>query len=121
MNNNNYKKNNSNDKKKNDSIRSFNSYKNGNMYKNNGKNNDPNKEAITSALEKSKQKAKKETARTAIRTGLNSVAPGTGEVANRMLKTEKGDELLDEYSKGETPTKGLKTLQEKLRKKRRKR
>lgn len=120
MNNNNYKKNNSNDKKKNDSIRSFNSYKNGNMYKNNGKNNDPNKEAITSALEKSKQKAKKETARTAIRTGLNSVAPGTGEVANRMLKTEKGDELLDEYSKGETPTKGLKNVARKIKEEKKK-
>ena len=53
---------------------------------------------LKQTLERTRAKARNEAARRAIRKGLNSVAPGTGEIANRMLKTEKGEELVDAYS-----------------------
>lgn len=84
--------------------KAFNGYRDINNF-NSKKKQDDN--VVKNVLEKSKQKAKKETAKRVIRTGLNSVAPGTGEVADRVLKTEKGEELLDEYLKADSPTKGL--------------
>ena len=73
-----------------------------NKFKNKNSSNDSgtiNKinEQIQNGRNKAIQNMKKATAKKTIRTGLNTVAPGAGEVANNMLNTEKGDKILDKY------------------------
>ena len=103
---------NDNKSKKNNLVKkAFNGYRDIKNFSAKKKQDD---KVIKDVLEKSKQKIKKETAKRVIRTGLNSVAPGTGEVADRVLKTEKGEELLDEYLKADSPTKGLMNVAKKI-------
>lgn len=104
---------NDNKSKKNNLVKkAFNGYRDIKNFSAKKKQDD---KVIKDVLEKSKQKIKKETAKRVIRTGLNSVAPGTGEVADRVLKTEKGEELLDEYLKADSPTKGLMNVAKKIK------
>ena len=70
---------------------------------------------LKQTLERTRAKARNEAARRAIRKGLNSVAPGTGEIANRMLKTEKGEELVDAYNRGSNTTEGLQNVARKIK------
>ncbi len=104
----------------------LNSYKQLNMrnfYKNKIKNrtintgdNDKIKEQIQSSINKAMQKVKNEKARQAIRTGLNAVAPGTGEIANKILDTEKGNELVDKYLEAGGNTEGLRAVAKEVKK-----
>lgn len=95
--------------KSNGTFNGFNANKN--KYAANSKNN---YNSIENSLERARQNGKKAMARQAIRTGLNSVVPGSGEVADKVLKTEKGEELLDAYAQGENNTKGLINVANKL-------
>ena len=63
--------------------------------------------------------AKKKVAREAIRKGLNAYMPGAGEVADKVLKTEKGEKLLDAYEKGDGHAEGIKNVANELNKKKR--
>lgn len=104
-----------------------NNFKNKNRYNHNGfdanrnkfKDGQQNKKAgeeVAMAIDKARQNAKKEKARNAIRTGLNTYMPGAGEVADKALKTEKGDKLLDAYAKGSTEAEGLRNVAAEIKK-----
>lgn len=93
----------------------FSGYSNKNKYAANNNSGGSHPDDVADALEMARRKAKKEGARHAIRMGLNSVYPGAGEVADKVLKTEKGDALLDEYAKADSNTQGLINVAEKLK------
>lgn len=113
MNGNSYRNNNMNNnyKNHNNSTKSSNYKNNINGFDHNRnkyvENSTYNKDAIANSLEKARMNSRKAAAREAIKTGLNSVAPGTGTIANQALKTEKGDKLVEEYLNAESPTQGL--------------
>lgn len=106
----------SNSYKRNKNGYNTNGYNGGiNKYrKNNNVNNNLNDNSIAEKVEKGRQTIRKETAREAIRTGLNAYAPGLGEVADKALKTEKGEKLLDEYAKADNDAEGIKNVAKKL-------
>ncbi len=84
---------------------------NGFKNKNNsGNGNNQGSYKISDRLERVKEKQKKEVAKKAIVTGLNAAAPLTGNVAEKVLETEKGEKYLDAYAKGETPQKGVRNV-----------
>ena len=89
-----------------------NGYKSVNNYNNKGGND----EGIKQALQKAKEKQKKETARRALVSGLKAYNPAIGEVADKALKTEKGDKLLDAYAKGDTPAQGINNVKKEIKK-----
>ncbi len=101
----------------------FNGYNNGfsNKYRQNNNSNNKNDDSIAQKVEQGRQKLRKEAARDIIRTGLNSYAPGLGEVADKALKTEKGEELLDEFAKADSDAEGIKNVAKKLQEKSKKR
>lgn len=112
--------NNASNNKKQTSSANRNNYKTVNNFNPQNKNayaqnQNQNKNAIASKIDEIKMRAKKEAARHAIRTGLNAVVPGTGEIADKALKTEKGNELLDEYAKAPTNTEGLINVGKKIK------
>ena len=76
-----------------------------------------NKEAnsVANSIQKAKLKGRKEAAKKAISTGLTAVAPPLGVAADQALKTEKGDKLVEEYVKADSPTKGLNNVIRKLK------
>lgn len=122
-----YKNNNMNNNYKNNK-----NFKNSSKYRNNVNGFDQNKnkyadnskyngDAVANALEKARMNSRKAAAREAIKTGLNSVAPGAGNIANQALKTEKGDKLVEEYLNAETPTKGLMNVAKVIKKEQEKR
>ncbi len=92
-----------------------------NKFKNKNSSNDSgtiNKinEQIQNGRNKAIQNMKKATAKKTIRTGLNTVAPGAGEVANNMLNTEKGDKILDKYLDAGGGVKGLRKVAKEVKK-----
>lgn len=93
----------------------FGSFSNGYNSVNNYQKKKTDTDSIASRIESSRQKARRENASKAIRTSLNTVAPGTGEVANKMLKTEKGEELIDAYTSADSHTEGLANVAKKIK------
>ena len=100
------RKNNLNNKKENNK----NNY--GNVNANNNENVAQN---LEEKLKSIKEKQKKESARKAIVTGLKAYNPAIGEAADKVLKTEKGEKLLDAYAKGDTPTEGINNVKKELK------
>ena len=84
------------------------------MNKNNAKNQnnlqDNAGNDMKAKMQQIAEKRKKEMARKAIVTGLKAYNPAIGAAADKLLKTKKGDKLLDAYAKGDTPQQGIKNV-----------
>lgn len=88
-----------------------NGYKSVNNY---GNKNDSS--GVKETLQKVKEKQKKEVARNALVTGLKAYNPAIGAVAEKALKTPKGEKLLDAYAKGSTPQEGINNVAREIKK-----
>lgn len=108
-----YSKNPKNNKKlyNNQGFQGKNNYKNRNNYGNVDASN-----SLANKLRHIKEKQKKEMAKKAIVKAVSSVNPVAGAATEAVLKTKKGEKLIDAYAKADSPSEGIKNVQIELKK-----
>ncbi len=84
-------------------------------------NSTKNAQSLSDKIKNVRREQQRKQARQNIRKGLNSYMPGLGEVANKKLKTEQGEKLLDKYLDAPTKAEGIRQVAKELTKEKRRR